>query len=157
MPDSATPTAVPPPVSAANPGPKTFNLTDVEYTRNEFYWVPSEATIGTKEFRNSIKGENHTTNSITFGLGGACTELRVSVGQDAFSPRQGGPITFTVLLNDSEAASASVGPYEEAKELVVNLTGITNLKLVENRTAKDGHSVWGSPVLTCSRNPAPAR
>jgi hypothetical protein len=160
-PTTATPTPTvtatsTPPVTPAALGSRTFNLTDIEYSKNDFYGLPSEATIATKPFPNSIKGSGHTTNTISFGIAGACTQLKVSVGQDAFSPNQGGPITFQILLNDVEAAAATVGPYEEAKELVVNLAGITNLKLVENRTAKDGYSVWGSPVVTCDYNPAPA-
>lgn len=144
-----------PPVTPANLGPKTYNLVDVKHTNNSYYEFPADTTIGTKPFSNSLKAVAHETNTITYGLGGACTQLKVSVGQNAFSPRQGAPITFSVFLNDHEAAKATLGPYEEAQELVVDLTGVVVLKLADNRTPKDGQSVWGSPVLICSHNPAP--
>lgn len=144
-----------PSVTPANLGPATYNLTDIEHTSNNFYWLRSQATIGTKPFANSIKSGAHETNTIAYGLGGACTQLKVFVGQDASSPRQAGPITFKVLLNDVEAASASVGPYEDPKELVVDLTGVVNLKLTDDRTPRHGDAVWGSPMVTCTYNPAP--
>lgn len=171
---SPTPTATPSPTPTATPttptaptwsstptpslvdfGPKTFNLTDVKHTSNSYYEYPAEATIATKPFPNSIKSDAHETNTIAYGLGGACTKLKVSVGQDAFSPRQGKPITFKVLLNDVEKATAIAGPYDEPKELTVDLTGATNLKLTDDRSPRDGDVVWGSPVLTCTHNPAP--
>ena len=140
------------------PAAKTYNLTDVQSLGSGAgISLPKQSTIKTTTFPNSIRGTGYYSGDedISYTLGGACTKLTVSVGQDAASPTIGGPSVFHILLDDVEKATATRGPFDEPQLLTVDVTGATRLKFTDERTSKDGYSIWGSPVLTCTRNPAP--
>jgi len=119
---------------------------------------PKQLTIKTTQFPNSLQGTqfNNVPDEATYGLGGACTEFKVSVGLDAQSPQVGGAIVFQVYLDDVVKATATRGPYDEPQVLTLDVTGVARMKIVDTRpTYKDAFTVWGSPVLTCNRNPSP--
>ncbi len=137
---------------------KTYNLADVQSLRSGAgISIPKQSTIKTTTFPNSIRGTGYFSGDedISYALGGACSKLTVSVGQDAESPTIGGPSVFHILLDDVEKATATRGPFDEPQLLTVDVTGATRLKFTDERTSKDAYSIWGSPVLTCTRNPAP--
>ncbi|WP_081765923.1 NPCBM/NEW2 domain-containing protein [Arthrobacter sp. 31Y] len=141
----------------------SYRLTDVASAAwGNGFNTEDGVTIQTTKFAEAIVGSypsssTNKMNTASWALKGLCTSLTVSVGQDASSPDVGGSTHFIVFVDGAEKAQESKGPYDQPTELTVDVTGGNRLELLDLRTQKDGHNVWGSPRIACSQNPSPKK
>ncbi len=107
------------------------------------------ATIGGTVYDRAIG--THTDSTVTYFLGGRCTQFRADVGVDATGS---GTADFEVLVDDAASVDATLTADQPAQQLSADLTGARWLRLVTRSDTSGGTDTdWANPVLTCGADP----
>jgi alpha-galactosidase len=151
-PDGTTPLSTLLPVSSSNAiGPVEIDTSNGVAAEGDGNLI----TLGGRVYTRGLG--THAASTISYYLGGRCTQLTVDVGIDD-EVTANGSASFQILADDAVVAQSDVLTVNDAvATLTADLTGATLLTLVTDPGgANDSdHADWAAPQIVCGGSTAP--
>lgn len=106
-------------------------------------------------YQSSTSDQN---NKAVWAIAGQCSVFDVWIGKDVDSGYSGStPGRFVVMADGRELDSQTLGPNDPPYHWQLDITGVNRLTIYDTRGTQDMSNAWGTPQITCSGSPGPAR